>query len=250
MLTLSLPTVPRATRRPPSTGPTTSSSGTNTSSRKISLRSDFVDESQQPVVPGPGGQPLVDAQLVGDRAAAEPAWIRMEDRLVRQPRRHPRQPEASTSASSLGSVGCHRVTSACARAFSPTTAAQPDRFLLAATASNPCSTARQSLITIDPLRLPESRPIHAFCRRFTTPYRAARMLRRFVDGPPASGGPRVIFGRLVGRDWSCTVASRSTKERPPPRAPTSRPTGPASMTTTWPKAAAWPAGSPPRPARV
>ena len=40
------------------------------------------------------------------------------------------------------------------------------------------------------------------------------MLRRFVDGPPASGGPRVIFGRLVGRDWSCMVVSRSTAERP------------------------------------
>ena len=36
--------------------------------------------------------------------------------------------------------------------------------------------------------------------------RSARMLRRFVDGSPVSGGPAVIFGRLVGRDWSCMEA--------------------------------------------
>ena len=40
MLTLSLPSVARATVQPPSTGPTTSSSGTKTSSKKTSLKSD------------------------------------------------------------------------------------------------------------------------------------------------------------------------------------------------------------------
>ena len=39
MLTLSLPSVPRATVHPPSTGPTTSSSGTNTSLKNTSLNS-------------------------------------------------------------------------------------------------------------------------------------------------------------------------------------------------------------------
>ena len=39
MLTLSLPRVARATVQPPSTGPTTSSSGTNTSVRNTSLNS-------------------------------------------------------------------------------------------------------------------------------------------------------------------------------------------------------------------
>ena len=40
MLTLSLPSVARATVQPPSTGPTTSSSGTNTSLKKTSLNSE------------------------------------------------------------------------------------------------------------------------------------------------------------------------------------------------------------------
>ena len=43
MLTLSLPSVARATVQPPSTGPTTSSSGTNTSSKKTSLNSELPD---------------------------------------------------------------------------------------------------------------------------------------------------------------------------------------------------------------
>ena len=41
MLTLSLPSVARATVQPPSTGPTTSSSGTNTSLKKTSLNSEL-----------------------------------------------------------------------------------------------------------------------------------------------------------------------------------------------------------------
>ena len=41
MLTLSLPRVARATVQPPSTGPTTSSSGTNTSLKNTSLNSDM-----------------------------------------------------------------------------------------------------------------------------------------------------------------------------------------------------------------
>ena len=40
MLTLSLPSVARATVQPPSTGPTTSASGTNTSSKNTSLKSE------------------------------------------------------------------------------------------------------------------------------------------------------------------------------------------------------------------
>jgi hypothetical protein len=41
MLTLSLPRVARATVQPPSTGPTTSTSGMNTSSKKTSLKSEL-----------------------------------------------------------------------------------------------------------------------------------------------------------------------------------------------------------------
>ncbi len=41
MLTLSLPRVARATVQPPSIGPTTSASGTNTSSKKTSLKSEW-----------------------------------------------------------------------------------------------------------------------------------------------------------------------------------------------------------------
>ena len=54
MLTLSLPSVARATVQPASTGPTTSSSGTNTSSKKISLKSEFPDGifSGRTVTPG------------------------------------------------------------------------------------------------------------------------------------------------------------------------------------------------------
>ena len=43
MLTLSLPSVARATVQPPSTGPTTSSSGTNTSLKNTSLNSELPD---------------------------------------------------------------------------------------------------------------------------------------------------------------------------------------------------------------
>src|SRR5207247_5400967 len=54
MLTLSLPSVARATVQPASTGPTTASSGTNTSSKKISLKSEFPDGifSGRTVTPG------------------------------------------------------------------------------------------------------------------------------------------------------------------------------------------------------
>ena len=45
MLTLSLPSVARATVQPPSTGPTTSSSGTNTSLKNTSLKSEAPDVS-------------------------------------------------------------------------------------------------------------------------------------------------------------------------------------------------------------
>ena len=54
MLTLSLPSVARATVQPPSIGPTTSSSGTKTSSKKTSLNSDapVVIFSGRTVTPG------------------------------------------------------------------------------------------------------------------------------------------------------------------------------------------------------
>ena len=52
---------------------------------------------------------------------------------------------------------------------------------------------------------------------------------------------------MIGHAWWRQGLPRSGL---PLRARTSRPTGPGSMTTTWPRAAVWPAASAPRPARV
>ena len=46
------------------------------------------------------------------------------------------------------------------------------------------------------------------------------------------------------------MGSSSTAARPAPRAPTSRPTAPGPMTTTSPRAPAWPSGTSPRPRRT